>query len=164
MAGFMEMAAPFLAGTLGSTPSYNYLQDFQKNIDPMQAFGGAAGQIGAGQQEATTRGQNELARSGLGRSSSRAAIASKAASGAGDAKANLFTNLYQQGIQDKQAAAGTAFDVERMIASLALGHNPDARAITQQADAGKASQADLISAGGGIAGGLGGMLLGAGII
>lgn len=131
--GFLQNSAPFLAsGALEGSQSFQALQNFAQNTsqfsDPTQAYGAGAGQIAQSAKAAQTAGGNQLARSGLGRSAAQASLASQAMQTAGGQQANLFSNLHQQGMRDRfgmqQSALTNAFDAQRQIATIALGHNP----------------------------------------
>ncbi len=124
----VEQLKAFLGGSLGATSSYKTLQNYGQFNDPMSAFGGTAGQIAQGAKQQETAGLQGLARSGLGRSSARASVASGAAANASNQTSDLFSGLRQQSMQQRQSMANTAFDTDRMVTSLALGMNPDPRA------------------------------------
>lgn len=125
----MEMMAPFAALTLLDTGGAQDLQNYQARAQaPMQQFGGMAGQIGQGATNAVSSGMQQLGRSGLGGSAQRASLAAGAALGAGGQRSDLYSQLFNQAQQQRQAFASQAFDVNRIVASLALGHTPAPRA------------------------------------
>lgn len=119
--GQLGRLAPFITTGLTNVPAFGALQDFENLENPMQAFGAGAGMIGQGGAQALQRGQNQLARAGLGRSSAMAGLANRTASGVANQQAGLFTNLYQASQARRAANAQRAFDLHRQIAQMALG-------------------------------------------
>jgi hypothetical protein len=152
---FMGRAGPFIAGSLGGTQPFNYLQNFQGIENPMQAYGRGAGMIGQGAAQGLQGAQNRLGRAGLGRSAAMSGLASRAASGASAQQANLYTDLYQATQQKQAANAQRAFDLHRQIAQMALGQN-----MTPRVDGGGGGPSQV---GGAISGALGGAGAGFGI-
>jgi hypothetical protein len=120
---FLKKASPFLAGSLGSSDQARFMQDFRNVENPMQAFGQGAGMIGQGAAQSLQAGQNQLARSGLGRTGAMAGLAQRATQGAANQQSGLFTNLFQATQQRQSANAARAFDLQRQIAQMALGQN-----------------------------------------
>lgn len=124
MTDFLNWAAPFMAGSLFNSDAYKYQADPANWDQSMQAYGAGAGQIGQAGTQALSQGSNQLARMGLGRSGAMAGLANQTALQAGIGQGNLYTGLYQQGVQNRLNAARSAIDSDRAIASLALGLNP----------------------------------------
>lgn len=135
---YLEDVGPFVAASLGGTSAFKRLQNLNVE-DPMQAYGGGAAQINQGAQQATRQGQASLAMSGLGNSSMNAAMAQGAAGQAANQRAGLYTGLYQQRNQYMRNAAQSGLDAHRLVASLALGHNPAPRIDTSNGGAGNAA-------------------------
>lgn len=119
-------------GELQGSDAYKYLQDFRNVSDPMQAYGVGAGQIAQSGQEAFNRGAMQLQRAGLGRSAALSSLASQTAQAAGNQQSDLYTRLYQQKLAGTAAAAREAFDLQRQIATLALGAAPTPRVPPQE--------------------------------
>jgi hypothetical protein len=124
MTDFLNWAAPFMAGSIFNTEGYKYQADPANWDQSMQAYGAGAGQIGQAGTQALSQGSNQLARMGLGRSGAMASLAGQTALQTGVGQGNLYTNLYQQGVQNRLNAARGAIDADRSIASLALGLTP----------------------------------------
>lgn len=122
--GFLQDSAPFIAASLGGTQAYGDVQNYRNYANRLAALGPASGQLGRQAQAATTRSQQQLAQSGLGRSSANAVIANQNAAAAANQRAGLFSDLYQRQQTDQFNFANQALDAERAIATLALGHNP----------------------------------------
>ena len=121
---FFEEAAPFIASSLFGSKGYQYTQDPNNWDQSMQAFGAGAGQIARSATRQTRSAQNQLATMGLGRSSAMAGVASGINQQAGGQMAGLYTNLFQQGVQNRLRAAQQAYGLDEAIISLALGHKP----------------------------------------
>lgn len=148
---FMQLSAPFLAGQLGNTRAFQETQNFGNVGDMTQQFGVGAGQLGQAGSQASAAMNQGYAQSGLGRSSGLAGGQAGIQAQVGGQQANLFSDLYQRQIQNRQNFANNALDANRMLSSLALGHNPAPRV--------KQPEADYLSAGIGAAGSaLGGFL------
>lgn len=121
---WMRNMAPFIASSLFRSPGYNFLQDPSNWDQSMQAYGAGAGMLAQGARQAQTQGQNQLARMGLGRSGAQAALANQTTQALAGQQSNLFTNLFQQSIQNKLSGAQRAFDLDQAIIRLALGSLP----------------------------------------
>jgi hypothetical protein len=153
---YLKRAAPFIAGGLGGTEPFGYLQDFRNVENPLQAYGRGAGMIGQGAAQGLAGAQNQLARAGLGRSAAMSGLASRAASGASAQQASLYTDLYQA-TQARQAAnAQRAFDLHRQVAQMALGQS-----MTPRVEGGGGGPSQLSSTiGGGLSGAGAGFAIG----
>lgn len=136
MSSFLDWAGPWLATTLYDSPGYRFSQDPANWDKTMQSYGMGAGMIGEGARQGLTQGQQQLARSGLGRSGAMAALASEAQSRAATGQANLWTQLQQQSVQNKLAAARQAYDLDRDIMGLALGVRPYPRYLLEHEQGG----------------------------
>lgn len=124
---FLQIAAPFIAGGMQNTQAFQDLQNYRQFSDVTQGYGAGAGRIGQAGRQAMTGAGNTLARSGLGRSSALAGIGADISQRVGSDQANLWTQLYQNQLQNRAAMASNALDAHRMITTLALGHNPAPR-------------------------------------
>lgn len=148
---FMQVAGPFLAGQLGNTRAFQETQNFANVGDATQQFGVGAAQLGQAGSQASAAANQGYAQAGLGRSSGLAGAQAGIQAQTGGQQANLFSDLYQRQIANKQNFANNALDANRMLSSLALGHNPAPRV--------KRQDPDYLSAGIGAAGNaLGGFL------
>lgn len=148
---FMQLAAPFLAGQLGNTQAFKETQDFRNVGNMTQQYGVGAGMMGQAGSQASAAANQGYAQAGLGRSSGLAGAQAGIQSQVGGQQANLFSDLYQRQIQNRQNFANNALDANRMLSSLALGHNPAPRV--------REPNPDYLSAGIGAAGNaLGGFL------
>lgn len=156
MTDFLNWAAPFMAGSLFNTEGYKYQANPANWDASMQAYGMGAGQIGQAGTQALSQGSNQLARMGLGRSGAMASLASQTALQTGIGQGNLFTGLYQQGVQNRLNAARSAIDADRAIASLALGLTPQRTPKPDKSGIAGAIGSALGTLGGSLLGGIGG--------
>lgn len=121
MQQWFKEAAPMLSTSLFGSSSYKFMQD-QGNWDQsMQAYGAGAGMLGQAAKRGLGQGQNQLARMGLGRSGAQAALANQTQQALGGQQANMFTNLFQQSVQNRLQGAQQAFDLDRSIMQMAMG-------------------------------------------
>jgi len=158
---FLRQAVPFLAasevGRLRKTEGFKHMQD-QSNWDlgAMAGYGQAAANMGRQTEHGVQKGMNQLGAAGLGRSSMRGALQQQALGNLGAQQGNLWSQTYQQAQRNRMSSATNAMDAHRMISQLALGQKITPR-MQQPQDDGLASAA-------GIAGGIGGLLQGAGAL
>lgn len=129
---FMQQAAPFIqasqANALKQTDAFKYIND-PTNWDKgaMAGYGTGAGQIAQGTQSAINQGQQQLASSGLGRSSASAALMGNLRSQGSAQTADLWSRSFQQAQQNKMSGAMQAMDTHRTLAQMALGMAPTPR-------------------------------------
>lgn len=132
---FMERNAPMMAASsLQGTEAFKQIQDFEQFNTAQQAYGVGAGKIGQAATRGAQRAQGQMAGAGLGRSASMQALAGQAAATSGAQQADLYTGLYQQGQAQRQQSIAQAFDAHRMVANMALAHNPNQQAAPQGDD------------------------------
>jgi ribosomal protein S18 len=131
---FLQIAAPFMASGLGTTGAFKDLQNYQGRSNLLQQYGTQAGKINQSAQAGLTQANQQLGRSGLGNAAAQSQLASQAALGAGGQRSDLYTGLYQQQLASRQQYAQQAFDAHRLLATLALGHNPLPRTKQQSQD------------------------------
>ena len=124
---FLNQSAPFIAASLQGTDAFKRTQG-QQFFDPMQGYGAVSARNNAAANQARVQGMRQLGQSGLGRSAGRATIARMGAAQTGAANASAFTNLYQARQQQMMDQNQRALDAHRMVATMALGMNPQPRA------------------------------------
>lgn len=123
---FLKNSGPFVAASLQGSKSFQEATRLDYD-DPMQALGGVQGSIAGAATQGNQVGQRSLTQQGLGRSSARAGLAAQTQQQAGGQMGNAYQGLYQQRNDQRRRAATSAFDQQRLVASMALGMNPAPR-------------------------------------
>ena len=124
--------AQFLAATLFDSQGYKFAQDPSNWDNSQQAYGAGASTLARGAQQGLTGAQGDLVRMGLGRSGAMAAVANQSAQQLAGQQANLRTQLYQQGLQNRLAGARQAFDMDQQIMRWATGLGTDSRVVERR--------------------------------
>jgi hypothetical protein len=119
----LGMNKPLFALSLMDTQPFRDIQNYQQYTDVMGTYGVGAGQIGQAAQQGAVSAQNQMARMGLGRSASSAAIQGNAQMQAMSQQALMRNNLARQQMQLRQQGAQNAYNALQGITAMALGYD-----------------------------------------
>lgn len=142
----LKRNAAFVPATLTGTQGYKDINDYHKTLDTlpqqkdiMAAYGSKASSMAQNAGRSLQRSKGMMQRSGLGNSAAMAAIANQHSQGLAGNQADLYSQMYQASLSQRmtnaqlqQQWAGRAYDVNRDIASMALGSAPAPREPAQK--------------------------------